>query len=267
MVQTRDQNLRRSEYWKLDSGQSKSNQSLLEILTPKHRVYKNTGRTRLREIYSRHQRGLLSYEGVPACELQTFIIQRALAPAVDIKPTIANLKKLLELADDGAIFHRFSDLPPELRGKIYCHYFDSLHDEHSSPLALARPICGQPPITYACRQTRQEALPLFYSRCRFVLPTDSCKDNSIRLRRDALDLLHNTSADNVARIRFLAMHIDISESLFCDCSVAITININDEHCSAKISDFEFEGLLLGRKHPERFVDRVNKLLVLEHCST
>jgi hypothetical protein len=168
MVQIVDPKARpsRSDYWKLDHGPFRSKKAPLSLLTPKYRAYKSTDLTHLHVLYFRCQRGLLSYEGLPASELKIFITQRALSSGVDKRPTVSNLKRLLELADDEATFDALPDLPPELRLQIYEHHFDWLKDS-------SNPICsGQPPITIACRQTRQEALSLFYSSCRFTLQAD-----------------------------------------------------------------------------------------------
>jgi hypothetical protein len=136
MVQIVDPKRRssRSDYWKLDHG-PRTKQDLLSILEPKGRAYKSTSVAHLRVLYSHYQRGLLSYEGLRASELETFISQRALPPRIDKRPTVSNLKRLLELADDDATFDRFLDLPPELRQQIYDHYFDSLPKTSLRPAA------------------------------------------------------------------------------------------------------------------------------------
>jgi hypothetical protein len=259
MVQIVDPKRRssRSDYWKLDHG-PRTKQDLLSILEPKGRAYKSTSVAHLRVLYSHYQRGLLSYEGLRASELETFISQQALPPRIDKRPTVSNLKRLLELADDDATFDRFLDLPPELRQQIYDHYFDSFVD---SP----RPVFGQPPITIISKQTRQEALLLFYHRYRFALKTDADVDDGRRLNRNAVDFLRNTSAENIARIRFLTLECDAEFNFPYWYFIAFEININNDPCSVKISTFNYDD------HSDRFfgkskttvINEVNKLLMLE----
>jgi hypothetical protein len=247
----------RSDYWKLDHGPSRSKQALLSLLTPRYRAYKSTDLVRLRDLYFRCQRGLLSYEGLTASELKIFITQRALSPGVDKRPTVSNFKRMLELVDDDAIFDRFLDLPPELRLQIYTHYFDSLNNS-------SKPICGgQPPITFACRLTRQEALSLFYCTCRFTLPTEApLKPGRFLLRHNALDFLNNTLTDNFARIRFIAMSCDAVVAKFRH-SITIAINISDDECSAKISSFNTKGQEPRKRDTKTIIDDVNSLLDVE----
>ena len=97
-----------------------------------------------------------SYEGIRLLELKRLAAQReiSLAPWA----TLDDFKAQLEQADDEHnAFHRFLDLPPELRERVYTQFFNSYFDDDN-------PKC-QPPISYASRTVRQEALPVFYGCC------------------------------------------------------------------------------------------------------
>ena len=92
MVQFTDHNLfgdnnahadRLDPYWKLDNGNQYDNQydkqTLLGILESKnYSCASNTSQARIQELYARCQRGLLSYKGMKAPELQFYVAQRKL---------------------------------------------------------------------------------------------------------------------------------------------------------------------------------------------
>lgn len=219
-------------YWMLDSGESDYYEKLLERLKSKHYNHDSKNRERIEILYVRCQRGLISYEGFSARELKSFFTQRALPLDLSKKPTVPGLLRLLEKADDDATFDRFLDLPPEIRQQIFILYFDSLDDSGRQSQKG-----GQPPITLACRQTRQEALPLFYSQCWF--PFDSqiqsyCDLGKTQRYKYFADFLGNTSNDNFARIRLLSMRVDAFPS-GGPFSIIVTIDLNDNECPLKVS--------------------------------
>jgi hypothetical protein len=83
MVQLRhDRKSLVNDYWKLDSGKGrtrKTKEGLVYILRldDEHSEIKTL--KSLRELYVRHQRGLLSYERFTARELNSFLVQRGLS--------------------------------------------------------------------------------------------------------------------------------------------------------------------------------------------
>ena len=156
-----------SSCWKIRDAESWDGKSLRKIMIYHNfHLLQNTKMARLRELYLRCERGKPSYEGIPLSELKRYAAQRDLTP--NPPATIASMKAQLEQADDkNNSFHRFLDLPPELRESIYTQYLIPWNDADGDD----NPKC-QPPITYASRTVRREALPLFYE-CFFFLPT--CK--------------------------------------------------------------------------------------------
>ncbi|GAB7330334.1 hypothetical protein MBLNU13_g01969t1 [Cladosporium sp. NU13] len=82
---------------------------------------------RLRELFVRHQRALLSYEGLTVGELRLFVVQRGLSSTTAAKATAATLKARLEQADEDATFNWFTELPPEIRQQIFEQDFESLN--------------------------------------------------------------------------------------------------------------------------------------------
>jgi hypothetical protein len=67
----------------------------------------------------------------------------------------------LESADEGEEFHRFFELPPELRNRVYTKCFEWL--------GLIPPTFKQPPLLLVSRTTRREALPLLYRFAQFEI--------------------------------------------------------------------------------------------------
>ena len=144
-----------NEYWKLDSGNRLRSRGLRENLAEGNfAVLKSVNNTRLRALYVRFQRGLLSFEGMPSHELRFYAAQRGLTVAPTATPN--SVKAQLEQADENATFDRFTDLPPEIRQLIFQYYMDST-------LANRKPkSIYQPPLTMTSRMIRRETLPLFF---------------------------------------------------------------------------------------------------------
>lgn len=216
----------RNDYWKLDSGIGKTKKSrheLLQILALNEQHLKYKKIARLRELYIRRQRGLISYEKLTVCELKSFVVHRGLSSTATTEATAVTLRAQLEQADNDATFDRFSDLPSELRQQIFKHYFDSFdHSQMSEP-------GGQPPITFVSRQTRLEALPLYYSHYHFRLSADY-------YWRDWSDkaFISYTSAHHFARIRnFMAsdFRCRYHDAMY---TVDISVSLHDAECSAKV---------------------------------
>ena len=103
---------------------------------------------------SRSERGLLAYDACTTDELETFCKDRAIR--TEGQKARSGLINLLEQADESLIFVLFSDVPPELRNRIYSYNLDA-----SCPTNRPHP----PPITQVCRQLRQESLELYFLTC------------------------------------------------------------------------------------------------------
>ena len=149
-----------ADYWKLDSANRCKKSGLRKKLEENgHSVFESgCGTTaRLRALYDRCQRGLLSFEGLPLQDLSRFATLRGIVVDPDATATI--VKAQLEKADNEATFDRFTELPPEIRQIIFQYYFGSL------PSSERVPCKYQPPITMASRMIRAESLPLFYDYC------------------------------------------------------------------------------------------------------
>lgn len=197
MVQVSDHNNKKGskDWWRRDSGKRHGAKALLQILKDKN--YSHTSKSkrvaRLRALYVRCQRGLMSYERQPVRELKSYLAQRGL-PVVD-QGSKANLKGQLEQADEDVTF-RLCDLPPELRSIIFSYYFDSIVEFNNARLK------DQPPISRVSRMLRRETLPLFLKRFAFMF---ECSQYSDRLVAGTERFLSRTTAHSFALIRHLTV--------------------------------------------------------------
>lgn len=161
----------------------------------------------LQDSLFRADLGLMSYVPYSNDELREFIEARRIAARHDddgkIRGRRMDLVLLLDCQDQQPDFHRFLDLPAELRNRIYRMYFDSLEEPQLAP--------SQPPLTVANRQLRSETLPMFYAWLRLPVQL-SCRDGSSMLRMgrlrtsiyipDKIELFfRNTRPENLTLIR------------------------------------------------------------------
>lgn len=218
-----------NDYWKLDTGGDQILEDLRDFLATKKFSCKNTrALNRFLQLYVRCQRGLPSYEGLLAPELEHFLLQRGLTPAAGKNIKAYQLKMQLEEADEEATFDRFSDLPPELRQNVYEMYFASFDNS-------SLPINCQPPITLASRMTRGESLPSFYSRCEFALGfqlnfldflPSSYNDHNGCFFRQTRQFLQKVTAQDLSRIKFFQIRFNKSD--LSSPRYGITFDLSDD---------------------------------------
>lgn len=197
-------------YWKLEYKCSK--RALLTALEAKGFNFQTPiSKANLVKVQRRLDRGLLYYEDnrITTKELSHFIKDRKLSP-----PT-SGLREAMVLvltaADEGQTFDRFSDLPPELRERIYGYYFSTF----PKPLRCA----VQPPLARASRLMRQEVLPVFYHLHEFQLelycPQNGSNDyrkaplirKTLLAHQDTMGFLNSLSARDSQQVN--AVCIDI----------------------------------------------------------
>lgn len=215
---------------------------------------------RLRELYVRSQRGMRSYEGVNRKELEHIVAQRRIL-LPDPYVTMDDLKFQLEKYDDEHnTFHRFLDLPPELRERIYTQYFNN-HDEDDKPRC-------RPPISFASRIVRREALPLFYECCLFSIraatgiredlkPIAEGENITDVLSSDSAAFMKSISAQNLGRLRWLRLN-------FLCCEMQLMLYVKDQkdpiHISAPYKvDLECNGDKAKHERRERMFSEVRAI--------
>lgn len=162
-------------------------------------------------------RSLPGYEKCKTAELRLFAQQRRLTTITDIATaTRQDLAKALRSADQTPQFHRFLELPPELRTAIYTFYCADFADE---PLTLPT----YPPLARVNRQLREEVLTVFYSECTFAvgLTTGIHSDlqlaaagavggipHVLRMQRETTLFLKSLSAEHLGHIQRFEITFD-----------------------------------------------------------
>ena len=176
---------------------------------------------RLRSLYIRRQRGLLSFEGLPFHELRQYATLRGIVVDPDATTTI--VKAQLEKADNEATFNRFTELPPEIRQIIFQYYYESLPSSERAPHKY------QPPITMASRMVREESLPLFYDCCGY-LEIDSEGPVTVPYKlspsSSTVRVLQSTPSHLLGRIKSLQLYF-----FNLQCEVAIDLRNRDDPIS------------------------------------
>lgn len=150
-------------YWKL------KNPDLLEASRLRDRIENSVSlegrrwtRARLKKMHDRLECGLLLYENCSTEELQSYCLARGIKMATKLSSDSEQLMRALERADNGVVFDKFLDLPPELRVRIYKH--------HVAFFAIG-PSLSPPPIAYTSKFVRHETIPVF-----FMYRSFSCDD-------------------------------------------------------------------------------------------
>ncbi|KAF2480268.1 hypothetical protein BDY17DRAFT_35246 [Neohortaea acidophila] len=197
----------------------------------------------------RRKRELPIYEQCSDAELATFIRQRNLAISPPAKETALETQtwslrtgaiEVLEAADDAMAFHRFLDLPPELRKLVYEWHVKGF------PEAIILP--AKPPIAQTCHLIREEVLPVFYSQLSieifFELQTND-KGNRIRQRNETnLFLLYMRPKDyQYLNMIDIAVMDEDSGSIEVDCSVALMKTTSSYRVAVGNVDRDAAGVL------------------------
>ena len=160
-------------YWKLQCRVHTTRREAQRKARP-FSIPKGVSTYRAIELCRRVQRGLLWYIPIPNADLRKFIDDRGLQTvhnynAIATTKTASIIPKnelvqILEKADDEATFERFTELPPELRSRVYELHFQSFEEPLYAP--------SQPPITKVSKLLRTESTPLFYQNVSVRLWTN-----------------------------------------------------------------------------------------------
>ena len=160
---------------------------------------------KLRECLKRSDRGLLSYLKYTNDELRELIRIRGIDTdsISGDKGHRGELIDALEKEDDNRSFGSFTQLPAELRARIYKYYFEDLEDSLHAP--------KQPPLTRVSRLLREETLPLFYSTCTFdfnlVVSKDGLSKYTLKMPSMTLMWLRSTEDENIADIAKIRVRV------------------------------------------------------------
>ncbi|RMY72658.1 hypothetical protein D0863_04369 [Hortaea werneckii] len=160
---------RHDSYWKLNLPYLKIAEMHDILKNRNYHVAKRLTSDLLRSALRRSEQGHMSYHNCSNDELRRLIQARKIeASPLGLKLPKGELVDILQSEDQRPKFHRFQELPPELRNRIYEYHFASFHQQICAP--------SQPPITKVSSLLRRETLQLFYHSCVFEI--------HMRLRRE-----------------------------------------------------------------------------------
>lgn len=197
------------DYWKLDDYGKHTAKQMKALLD--QRGYYNgslTDKAKLRLCLRRADLGLMSYQNCTNDELRKLIAMRKTDNSTHHEGQREYLLRYLHGMDEQPEFHRFVDLPAELRNKVYAYYFAEFRQPIYAP--------SQPPLSMTCRLIRQETLRMFYSMCTFEVRLfrvirGGGRRESRDLTMDSSQLLfiRSIAPEHVAAIRHLSFSVGL----------------------------------------------------------
>jgi hypothetical protein len=140
---------------------------------------------------------------------------------------------MLEAADDAdhaleaaRESHKFSELPPELKNRVYTYYFKSL--------GKVPPRFALPPLCKVSRQLRLESTGLFFEHCAFIValkPLYRPEDwhDEARLHYHTEVARFNIPTSTFACIKHL--HIELRHSPIESPFLAYSVDLADGRCA------------------------------------
>lgn len=220
-------------------------------------------RTDTREFmtYSRQQRGMLIYDRCTAEELRTFCTSRGLecpkkartiSQVAEFRKTCTD--RLENLDDNGCLFARFLDLPPELRVRIYQWYKSSLVLNYISGYRGGRP----PPITAVSRLVQTESLPVFCELFDFDYERErgpnGADDSVLKMDWYKMEFFERHSETVCRTIRQLHIYCGYSDGLDCfpwdDWKWTVDLREKVTYCRVSFDSADIFAAQLPRKDNE-----------------
>lgn len=211
-----------ANYWKplqLDSEENRKHESFaadMALLAEKLEASKTCPiSTRIQsEAYDRHiqllmnrlEKGLMTYDACSYEELLRYCVQRHIpVTGSNIRKTNGSKRELMVTllnADEEHVFHRFTELPPEVRNLIYGFSFE--YFEACRTRGAARP---PPPIAQVSRLLRNETLPLFYKDEYFMADFDM--GSTLGIEQSKANDFVNIAPELFALIRTFMFDLDL----------------------------------------------------------
>jgi len=185
----------RDDYWRLattEEGRYAKSIMRAKLEAAGYKPKARAAREELADLELHHVKGYLCYDQCSLPELKTFVQDRHL----ESKATRKALTQALLSADANPTFHRFLDLPAELRAVVY-----DIHMHEFTRDPLRHP--SQPPLTRTNRQLRSEALPIFFATCTFTLTPSLERERANPLSESDryFDTLNNSYLGHMRKIR------------------------------------------------------------------
>ncbi|KAK5740562.1 hypothetical protein LTR17_004599 [Elasticomyces elasticus] len=235
VTNSRDQH---DDYWKLEIFQGSVKQMRAWLEGRKYHVgsIKNVGR--LQEHISRAKLGIMSCHGFTNDELRELILAKNIDASRYItkhnRGTREDLILLIDRANLHPSFHRFLEMPPELRNRVYGYYYADFRDRIYAP--------SQPPLSRICRQLRKECLPMFYATCDFEFRlkrfsathryySPSRQPMRLTIGDRMMHFLHSTQPEHLAAIRNLRIAVEdlsLTHNGYCNIWRLYHVRISDD---------------------------------------
>ncbi|KAF7194770.1 hypothetical protein HII31_03893 [Pseudocercospora fuligena] len=251
----------KKDYWKLQKF-DRSNRSLGASLLrcrfrrERYPFCNDSDFDRLKYLYCRKERGLISYDDFDVRQLIEICKTRQIKVPTEVWKRRGRrgkhaLLRLLEDYDDGdgMLFGKLMALPSELRLKVYEFYIawecKSLLDESQGwgDTTTYSELVVSPPLTRTCHNIREEVLPLWYESTRWCIHIFRSY-YSYMIEPDTreffdLPILQYISKIHIASWTFVANH---QTQHSCD----IDFSKNDRPAIVRHEEFD----TWGKKHPD-----------------
>jgi hypothetical protein len=222
-----------NSYWQTDLPYLTTMDEWRRYLEARRCYYKpSASLARLKELADRGARGLQSYEAHGYHMLRALAKDRGMGSQVRRRAKKQELIRCLEDADDWNVaskalptFHRFFELPPELRNRIYTFYFDSL--------GKVPPRFVVPPLCRASRQLRLETTQLFFEHSTFIVFMRRVDGGQRHRHLARLHCQSEVARSNMPILKFAQIkHLYVKLKAYANRipSATWTINLKDSRC-------------------------------------
>lgn len=199
------------DYWRQDTYARVSKAELVKRLDAVGhyipRSYSN--QNSLATYLQRFDQGCPCYFTCTTDELQKFVTARGLEVESSRRARATKLRTALENADAQRPFHKFMDLAPELRNRVYAFYMSEFNNN-----VLLAPT--QPPLTQASSLIRQEALPVFYKTCKFTLALKHASCYGLKWDEDSDRFIKSLQPSSLAMVRNIQFQIFDRDAIMPD---------------------------------------------------
>lgn len=200
--------------------------------------------SRLKELAKRCARGLQSYDAHDVKTLRALALSRG-GGRVQLRFKKQELIR----------FYRFSELPPELRNRVYTFYFQSL--------GKVPPRFAVPPLCTISRQLQLETTGLFFEQSTFIISMRRiyCRQpyaHKAQLHYHSEVAKSNIPMPNFAQIKHL--HVELKACSNVSPSAVWTIDLTEGRCAR-------ERQSRGQHHEESVQTLVDSIMARQGVAT
>ena len=217
--------------------------------------------SRLKELAKRCVRGLKSYDAHDVKTLRALALSRG-GGRVQLRFKKQELIRFLETADDweeastaSPTFHRFSELPPELRNRVYTFYFQSL--------GKVPPRFAVPPLCRTSRQLQLETTGLFFEQSTFIISMRRIYCRQTQAHKAQLHYHSEVAKSNIPMPNFAQikhLHVELKACSNGSPSAVWTIDLTEGRCAR-------ERQSRGQHHEESVQTLVDSIMARQGLAT